>query len=253
MAQSQWRDRPVSASPNATALSYSNFLTPHRFIASVSYRKEYAKRFATSISLFFEATPSQTNFGSARFSYAYAGDLNGDASGGAGNDLIYVPKNQNDINLVDIQGTTAGTTPFVYTAAQQWIDLDKYINQDEYLNSRRGQYAERNGAQMPWVGKADLSIRQDIMLGSGNKKQTLQFSFDIFNVTNLLSSDWGVEKSVIRSNVISYAGLNTAGQPTFTFPYADQTTRTPLTTSFRNSTGLGSRWVAQFGIRYIFN
>ncbi len=248
IAASQWRDRPVSGSPNATALSYSNFLTQHRIIASVSYRKEYAnKRLATSISVFFEAAPS------GRTSYAYAGDLNGDASGGAGNDLIFIPRNRADINLVDISVAPTGSTPFVYTATQQWADLDKYINQDEYLNSRRGQYAERNGVENPWFAKADLSIRQDIMLGSGNKKQTLQFSFDVFNFTNLLSSDLGVEKFVIRNNVISYTGLNAAGQPNFTFPYADPTTRTPLTTTFRNSTGLGSRWVAQFGIRYIFN
>jgi hypothetical protein len=250
IAQSQWRDRPVSGSPNANVMAASNFLTPHRFIASVSYRKEYAKRFATSISLFFEATPSQTNFNSSRFSYVYSGDVNGD--GQTVNDLIYVPKSQSDINLVDIQGTNAGTTPFVYTAAQQWIDLDKYISQDEYLSSRRGQYVERNGGQMPWVGKADLSIRQDVMLGSGNKKQTLQFSFDIFNITNLLNSDWGVEKTFVRNNPISVTSNGTSA-PTYTFPYADQTTRTPLTTTFRNSTGLGSRWVAQFGIRYIFN
>lgn len=248
VAQSQWRDRPVSGSPNATALSFSNFLTQHRVVASVSYRKEYAKRFATSISMFFEAAPS------GRTSYAYAGDLNGDASGGAGNDLIFIPRTRADINLVDIQSTTtAGAAPFVYTAAQQWADLDKYISQDEYLSGRRGQYAERNGVENPWFAKADLSIRQDIMFGSGNKKQTVQFSFDVFNFTNLLSSDWGVEKFVIRNNLISYTGLNAAGQPNFTFPYADPSTRTPLTTTFRNSTGLGSRWVAQFGIRYIFN
>jgi len=41
-----WRDRPVSGDPNAEELGYANFYLPHRFIASASYRKEYAKYFA---------------------------------------------------------------------------------------------------------------------------------------------------------------------------------------------------------------
>ncbi len=248
IAQSQWRDRPISGDPNATALSFSNFMVRQRFIASVSYRKEYLKHFATSISVFFEAAPN------GRVSYVYQGDANGDNAGG-NNDLLFVPRTRNDINLVDINGFSNGV-PFTYAAAQQWADLDKYLSQDPYLSTVRGQYVDRNGMELPMFAKADLSIRQDFILNpsSNNRKQTLQLSFDVFNFTNMLNSAWGVEQILNRSNLINFVGREAGtGRPQYSFPYLDNATQTPLTSSFRNSTGLGSRWVAQFGIRYIFN
>jgi outer membrane receptor for ferrienterochelin and colicin len=256
VAQSMWRDRPISGDPNAVALSYSNFMVRHRFIASVSYRKEYAKYFATSISVFFEAAPN------GRVSYVYQGDANGDNAGG-NNDLLFVPRTRTDINLVDINNFSNGV-PFTYSAAQQWSDLDKYIGQDPYLSGMRGQYVERNGMELPVFAKADLSIRQDFILNpkSATKKQTLQLSFDVFNFTNMLNSAWGVEQLINRNNLLTFVGreavpagspVGTQGRSQYSFPYLDVSTQTPLTTSFRNNTGLGSRWVAQIGIRYIFN
>ncbi len=246
VAQSMWRDRPISGDPNAQALSFSNFLVRHRFIASVSYRKEWLKMLGTSVSLFFEAAPN------GRVSYTYAGDLNRDGSGGGGNDLIFVPRTRSDINLVDINGFSNGA-PYTYSAAQQWADLDKYISQDPYLNEMRGKYVERNGLELPWYAKVDLSIRQDLMKNIGKTKNTLQLSFDIFNLTNLLNSNWGVEQIVNRSGVVQFVNYDAQGKAQFSFPYLDVNSQTPLTSTFRNGTGTGSRWIAQIGVRYIFN
>ena len=49
-------------------------------------------RFATSISFFYEGNSG------VPFTYAYDGDVNAD--GNTGNDIIYVPKDRNDIALV---------------------------------------------------------------------------------------------------------------------------------------------------------
>jgi hypothetical protein len=260
IAQSIWRDRPISGDPNGNVLSRSNFLVPHRIVGNVTWKKEYYKYFGTTVSLFFEA---QHN---GRFSYTYAGDLNGDVSGGAGNDLLFVPRTISDINLQDIVFTYREGTQNIeyarYTAAQQWADLDAYINQDDHLKDKRGGYAERNGAQNPMYFKMDLSIKQDFYVMVAGKKNTIQLSFDIFNFTNFLNKEWGVEQFVRRQALISFGGYDSNGNPRYTFPYAVNPSRSSTGTitqgqalreSFIDNTGLGSRWQGQFGIRYIFN
>jgi hypothetical protein len=247
IAQSSWRDRFVSGDPNANVLANADALVPHRFITSISYRKEYLKSMATTISIFLEAASGRN------FSYTYAGDMNGDGSGGGGNDLMYIPRNQNEIRLLDITGAAAGGTGQIYTAAQQWADLDRFINQDKYLSGRRGQYAERNGSYTPGVTKMDLSIKQDFFINIAGKRNTIQLSFDIFNFTNLLNKNWGIERFAVRSAPLSFAGYAADATPQFRFNYLNSANRVPLTESFQDGVGLGSRWVAQFGIRYIFN
>lgn len=245
IAQSIWRDRQVSVDPNANVLSYSNFLQKHRIIGSLNYRKEYLGFMATSVGMFYELAPS------GRFSYTYSGDMNGDNSGGGGNDLIYIPRDQSEIILQDI--TFTGTpAPAPYTAAQQWADLDAYISQDDYLSSRRGQYAERNGAQRPFFGQLDFRLLQDFYLDVKGKRNTLQLSVDIFNFGNLLNSKWGVLQTPNRTQLLTFRGYNAAGNPQYQYPFLNNTTRETLTKTFRDDLGLGSRWQMQIGVRYIF-
>ncbi len=240
IANSIWRDRLISGDPNAEALSYSNFLQSHRIIASANYRKEYANHFATSFGLFYELAPS------GRFSYVYSGDMNGDNN--SFSDLIYVPKDQSEIILQDINN---GDGTF-YTAAQQWADLDNYINQDDYLKDRRGQYAERNGAVRPWVGQIDFRVLQDFYLDVKGKRNTIQLSVDIFNFGNMLNSEWGVFQVENRNTLLTFRGYDANRNPIYQFPYLNNTTKTPLTETFRDNLGLASRWQMQVGVRYIF-
>ena len=104
----------------------SGFVVPHRFMAWISYRKEYLKHLATSITIFYEAR-NQGNF-----SYTVNGDLNGDGNNA---DLMYVPKDQSEMNFLPI----TGATPF--TVQQQKDAFDQFINNSPYLSKRRGQYA----------------------------------------------------------------------------------------------------------------
>jgi len=242
IAQSIWRDRQVSGDPNENTLGYSNFLQRHRIISSLNYRKEYGGHFATSVGMFYELAPS------GRFSYVYSGDMNGDNSGGGGNDLIYVPRDQSEIILQNITNTDAT----IYTAAQQWADLDAYISQDEYLKDRRGQYAERNGAERPWFGQLDFRLLQDFFLDVKGKRNTLQLSLDIFNFGNMLNSEWGVFQTPNRQTLLDFRGYNATGQPQFRYPLLNNTTKETLVKTYRDDLGLASRWQMQLGVRYIF-
>jgi hypothetical protein len=91
----------------------------------------------------------------------------------------------------------------------------------------------------------------------GGKRNTIRFTMDIFNFSNLLNKNWGILKAPNRTNLLNYlrvesTGVN-AGKPVFSFPYFDNTNKIPLTSTFQNSTSQASRYQVQMGIRYIFN
>lgn len=262
IAASMWRDRAVMGDPNAEELGFANFYQPHRFIASASYRKEYAKHFATSIGLIFESAPAGVG------SYTYNGDANNDATGG-NNDLIYIPKDQSDIVLVPVaNGAAVNGNTDTRTAAQIWTQLNNFINQDPYLSKHRGEIAQRNAAVLPNFNRLDINITQDIYFFSGKNKDTkhtLRLSLDVINAGNLFNRNWGIAQSFTSTSFLKYEGISanaeTAGKPTFSFPYIDPSNQIPLVNSYVKSPSyfnnagqnLFSRWQMQFGIRYLFN
>ena len=210
---------------NADVLSYSKYGNTHRFIGVASKKWDYGgDKWSTTISTFFEYAQG------GRFNYVYGGDINGDGS--SINDLIYIP-------------TSSEINQMTFSGAGQGAALDAFISQDDYLSGRRGQYAERYGALAPWRSRVDLKFLQDYNFNVGNgKKNTIQFSIDILNFGNLLSSEWGL---VQQPNNIQPIGVTVdgSGNPTYTFN-PDQTK------TFGYDSSLASRWQMQFGLRYIF-
>ena len=243
VAVSTWEFNPHAGNPNNLPLSYSNFDLRHRVIGSFSYRKEYAKNFATTLSAFYNGQSGTP------FSYSYfGGDLNND--GGAfqsnSNDLIYIPRSQNEIVLVTASANDRRPI------SQQWTELNAFIENDKYLKENRGEYAARNGARTPLQHRIDVRLMQDIFFAVGSKTHTLQLTADVTNFGNLLSSKWGRDYFVANQNLglLRYQGLEngTTGRPTFS--YGTGTTPTP--TEAYQISQLASRWQAQLGARYLF-
>jgi len=251
-AGSLWSGRAVSGTdPNAANLSNASWYQPNRVVAFASYKFSYAKYFATSFGLFFEAAPNGVT------SYIYNGDLNGD---GNNNDLIYVPNSASEITLVKSGsgGLGTGTSTDPRTAAQQWAQLNAFISQDNYLSSHRGQIAQANAVVLPYFKKMDVNITQDISVKTGKgvngDRHTLRLSLDILNVGNLLNKYWGIVKVPTVTNFLRYEGLGADGKtPAFSFTQQDANNLTPYVNSTSNSTSIASRWQMQFGIRYLFN
>lgn len=236
-----WSLTQIVKNSNDPELSYANYIVPDRVIAAVSYRKEYLKKLATSISLVYEGSIQ------GRFSYTYSSDFNRD---GQTNDLIYIPKDATEITFQD--QTYSGV---LYTAAQQSALFFKYIEQDEYLRSRKGKYAERNGAELPWRNQLDLRIAQDLFTNIGGKKNTLQFTLDIFNFTNWLNKSWGIYRTVNSSSILqprNVGSLTPGGATVPTFSLAADR-GAPVTSTFRDNNSLTSTYYMQFGLRYTFN
>lgn len=230
-----WRALPVLGNTNDPALAFSDADQPHRIIGAAAYQLAYPKIGATTISLFFEGAQN------GRFSYQYSGLVFQDANGDfITNDLIFVPADQSQINVVDYENNGE-----IITAAEQWAALDNFISQSDYLDSRRGEFAERNGAIRPWYFQADLRVLQDFNLNIGGKKNTLQVSLDILNFTNLLNSDWGVRDLPANTRPIQL--IRTNGGTTH------RVVPTTLGDEFRTDLSANSRWRMQLGVRYIFN
>ncbi|NDE78068.1 MAG: hypothetical protein EB047_02525, partial [Chitinophagaceae bacterium] len=108
-----------------------------------------------------------------RFSYVYDGDFNRD--GVIGNDLIFIPTAAQVQQMQFVSNTVNGVT---YSQADQRALFERYIQQDKYLRAHRGQYAERNGVQLPWLNRLDVKILQDLFTNIKGTKNSLQFSID---------------------------------------------------------------------------
>ena len=232
-----WQTQPVQGDPNNPELSYSEFGQRHRFIGSATYSKSWSSSWRTQVGVVGELAEGNRFAGNGgnRYSFIYSGDVNGD--GQTGNDLIYIPKNQDDILLAPLGSVTP---------AQQWALLNAFIEQDGYLRTHRGQIAERFGAPNPWYSDVDLRILQDFILDRGGTRHGFQLSLDVLNVGNLLNSSWGVRKvaSASATSPLTLVTFN-GGKPVFNF--------TGPSTTFIDDPGLLSRWRAQLGLRYLFN
>jgi hypothetical protein len=233
-AASAWRAVPVISNLNRPGLSWSDFAVPHRIIGTLSYRKEYLNNFATSVAIFYEGTNQ------GRFSYIYNGDMNGD--GQSNHELIYVPENSGEIVFQEFDG---------HTPANQWAALDAYIKQDTYLETRRGDYAERNGVVRPMVNRFDFRVMQDFFVNVQGKRNVIQLSLDIMNVGNIINSEWGIYKSINNNRLLNFREYNGDGEPVFRM--ATNPDGTLLNETYRDAVTLSSVWRAQFGVRYIFN
>ncbi len=254
-ASSLWSGRPVgNADPNGANLSYADYYQPNRVIAYASYKVAYSNHFATSVGAIFQAAPAGVG------SYTYGNDLNGD--GNSGNDLMYIPRNSGEINLIDVgsynsstmSGTTTGTAKDPRTSAQIWSQLNSFINQDHYLSAHRGQYAQANAVVFPFYKNLDLNVTQDIFFQTKTDRHTLRLSVDLINVGNFLNKNWGLVKLQNTSTPLTFEGLAADGKtPLFSFPFADATNFVPLVNSYSNNTTIVSRWQMQFGIKYLFN
>ncbi len=240
-ASSAWGNSPNLNSPNDLILYSALDALPNRIVGNISYRIEYLKHLATTISLYYNgANPG-------RYSYTYNGDLNGD---GISADLLYIPTSAKELNFKEI----SGSNPF--TVEQQRAAFDAFIENDKYLSKRRGSYAERNGALLPWLHRFDIKVLQDIFTSIGKQKNTLQFSIDVINFGNMLNSHWGIRQTLISgaNTLLRKASVTADGVPTFTMNTVQVGGQTILpTTAFRDVTATTTTWSMQIGLRYIFN
>lgn len=226
---------PAFGHVNQAVASPSLYGTKHRVIGAIDKTFRYGRNDLTSTTFatFFQyavgGTTQNDNVADYRFSYTYAGDINGDGSGL--NDLIYIPT-ESELAQMD------------FVNPEQRQAFAGYIAQDDYLSENRGSYAEKYAILAPWYAQWDFRILQDFGFNAGSRPNHIQISLDILNIGNLINPDWGVRELPNNTQPLGVT-VDGNGVPTYSFD-------PNLTSTFSADLGLQSRWQAQVGLRYIF-
>jgi hypothetical protein len=216
-------------------LAYSDFDQRHRVIAAGTYRLNLGKHSTTSFSAFYQG------YNQGRATLRLVGDVNGDQL--AGNDLMWVPTNADDLTWSDIK-SSAGDV--IYTVQDQKDAFTAYLADNAYANGRKGNYTERNGIILPWLNQLDLGIQQDFAIKTGNTTQRFQLRLDLYNAGNLINSAWGVADRLVLTAPLTYNIKN----QTYNYTMTNGELRTE---SYDKDASLNSVWQMQVGVRYFFN
>lgn len=248
IASGSWQSNQHAGDPNNPGLGFSSATQGHRFFGSFSYRREYFKFGATSVSMFWETR----TWGNG--SYTFSGDLNGDT--GTSNDLIYIPRNTSEMNFGDI---TSSTGTVLFTAAQQATAWEAFINQDPYLSKNRGKYAQRGAAFLPLVTKVDFSLSQDLIAKFGNTRHSFQIRADILNFGNLLNHNWGLGQAfnqlqpLVPSSSSSTSTCRIAATTAASYCLRTSSGNLLAPTSYIPTGTNNDVYRVQLGFRYTFN
>ena len=226
VALSNWQYNS-SVDTNQPELSWSLFDKPHRIMAVVSYKTpKYLSGLQSTFTVSYEAGSGQ------RYSFTMneSADFNND--GRTGNSLMYVPT-QEEIGMMNWSkpGDAAG--------------FERFIRDDSYLSSHRGQWSERNAGIAPFEHHFDLQFAQDFFYDKEHGRK-LQFTVDMLNFTNLLNREWGLNYNATSSlKVLDVKSINTdaQGNATPVYHYNPQSI---------NYSDFYSRWRLQIGFRLTF-
>jgi len=235
---SQWNNTESVNGANYLGLSRSDFDPGQRIVANGNATFKWSDFTRSRLGVFYEGAEGTP------ISYVYndAGRLLQDTFSNSA--LIYVPANQNEINLIS-------TPANPMTPQDQWNALSAFIEGNKYLRERKGDYAERNGDRLKTSHIIDLKFAQEFTINVGKKKHTLEFTADIFNFTNLLNKDWGKRYFATFDQVALLTQVNVPGATTPSFNYNPATA---ATIDQADDVGLNSsRWQMQTGVRYTFN
>lgn len=235
-AYSGWKYNATYYGDADPELTWSMFDVRNRIVASISYTKEYAKRFATTVSLFYNG---QTG---GRYSLLYSKDLNGD---GFNNDLLYIPTDAERDKMVFTDYTEKQNDQTVtITAAAQKEAFAEWVDGNKELRNTKGNHATRYQMVMPFEHHFDFHISQSFFMNVAGRRHTLQVNFDMLNVGNLFNKKWGLYNQTSTGFDLAPLTATVKGEQ--------------MTYEFRNpgkmvtNTMITSRWHAQIGLRYIF-
>jgi hypothetical protein len=220
--------------PTFVGLQRSQYVIPDKVTASVGYM--FPSLFdgdGVKINLFYTA------FSAGAYSYFYSNDMNGD---GLATDLMYIPQSVNDLKWVSDEDMEA---------------FKVFMDNDPYLSTHRGQYAEAYAGRSPWAHLLDARIAKTFKKTIGKTTHNFELSVNIDNLLNMINSSWGLYTYGIYGTMgagavtplkVDHFEDNT---PVFSMNKVDGEYPTQTYTRY-NETNYNQCWSLMFGLKYSF-
>ncbi|WP_270536001.1 TonB-dependent receptor [Prevotella denticola] len=246
VAESNWRFNYTYRNPNDPELGHSAYNVPHRLQASAYYHVSYGskKEWQTTVGLIYQGRSGSP------YTLYYYGDVNED--GANGNDLFFIPTDAQidrmrfDETDFSANALTRAVFGDGFTAPKLTEDMQRqlmkyWIGHDSYMKNHRGEFYKRYADNLAFEHHFDVHFAQKYSFKVGGQMNSLELSFDIINVGNLLNKDWGHTHGDgfgVYYNPVNY---QKNGHYQFTGGYAT-----------RDYSDYYSRWRGQLGLRYTF-
>ena len=220
--------------PTFVGLQRSQYVIPDKVTASVGYM--FPALFdgdGVRINLFYTA------FSAGAYSYFYSNDMNGD---GLATDLMYIPNDVNDLKWASVEDMNAFKT---------------FMDNDPYLSTHKGQYAEAYAGRSPWKHLLDARIAKTFKKTYGKTTHCFELSVNASNVLNMINSSWGLNRYSCYGAFDAYAVTPLKvdriedNTPVFSMNKVDG--EYPTSTYDRyNETNTNQCWSLMFGLKYSF-
>ncbi len=246
VAKSNWTYQYTYRDCNNLEVGNSAYNVPHRIQASAYYHVQYGhqKQWQTTVGLIYQGKSG------APYTLYYYGDVNEDGS--KGNDLFYIPTDEQIDKMRFEQPKNAVHNNFVtkvfgknfdgiLTEERQREMLKAWIADDSYLRNHRGEYYKRFADNLAFEHHFDVHFAQKYSFKVAGQINSIELSFDILNVGNLLNKDWGHTYGDGFGTYYSPVNYQGGGVYQFTGAYAN-----------KNYSDYYSRWRGQIGLKYTF-
>ncbi|MBA3671629.1 MAG: TonB-dependent receptor [Gemmatimonadaceae bacterium] len=182
---------PIDGSMTARRLRRSARDIPHNLVVTAIV----PTAFGISASAFLRARSGTP------YAYQAAGDPNAD---GFANDLAFIP---------------ADSLGMSFSSSSSFAALNSFIEGEACLRDQRGQIMARNSCRNHHVTTLDMRFAKRLRVG---KVKNVEVGVDVFNLPNLLRSDWGIVRETSSAEgviLLSVSGWDAlANRPRYTVP-----------------------------------
>ena len=220
--------------PNEEVSANSSYLVKDRISGVLNFQKRFFDNYKTSFGMFYEGRAGKP------YSWTFNNDLNGDSV--SGNDLMYIPT-----------AFGSGQVVFAGDTATSFVNEQKFwsiVDANPILKKSAGGLVRRNTDYSSWTNSFDMRVSQEIPSFIRGHKAT--FTFDMFNVGNMLNKKWGRINEVLfqsggaqARSFVDFVGLDSQGR--YIYKVRDKVEDLEV----RQTKG-ESQWAIQATVKYEF-